>query len=108
MTAGRKPPKRIADPAPGTVYGRWVVTGGMVRKSGERLVPVLCSCGAQDRPVLRHLSNLVQGFSRSCGCIPRERPQALSHGHARNGRVTAELNTWYLMRRRCTDESAAD
>lgn len=108
VTAGRTARKRIADPELGTAYGRWVVVGSVVRKGGQRLVPVLCSCGAQDQPVLRHLGNLVQGFSRSCGCIPRESPQALSHGHARNRRVTAELNTWYLMRRRCTDEFAVD
>ncbi len=104
----RESHKRIADPEPGTAFGRWVVVGAVVRKGGQRMLPVLCGCGAQSEPVLRHLGNLVQGFSRSCGCIPRENPQALTHGHARNRQVTAELNTWNLMRRRCTDKSAAD
>jgi len=102
------PRRQIADPEPGTTFGRWVAAGAVVKRGGARLLPVVCSCGSQSEPVLRHLGNLVRGLSRSCGCIPRDAPQALTHGHARNRQVTAELNTWYLMRRRCLDENVAD
>ena len=56
-------------PAPGAVFGRWLVEGKCVRnEKGERKWLCRCQCGTE-RYVLER--SLISGGSRSCGCLTR-------------------------------------
>lgn len=50
---------------PGTVVGRWTVTGASFKRGSYRLVPCVCECGTV-RDV--RLTAMRQGKSWSCGC----------------------------------------
>ena len=70
----------------------------------KRAVAVLwccvCVCG-EERLVLGN--NLRQGFSRSCGCLIRDKTteRNTKHGHARRGKVTRAYTCWVSMLQRC-------
>ena len=61
--------KETTLPAPGAVFGRWLVEGKCVRnEKGERKWLCRCQCGTE-RYVLER--SLLSGGSRSCGCMAR-------------------------------------
>jgi hypothetical protein len=60
-----------------------------------------CDCGSI---CLSTGSNLRSGKMNSCGCIQRERPNGLRHGHSRKLR-TPTYQTWVAMRNRCYRKS---
>lgn len=84
---------------PGTRFGRLVVTGYEPAKRGYRC---LCDCGTE---TVVQVGSLVNGGTRSCGCLAREVGvmRATIHGHARNGTATATYKTWLTMRQRCSN-----
>lgn len=63
-----------------------------------------CDCGIETTVSTR---KLVQGSTRSCGCLKREKLVAnvVTHGETRNGKRTAEYVTWFSMRHRCSNRS---
>ena len=87
----------------GKRFGRWTVLNrhGRVRK-----IPTwrcLCDCGAT-KIVLAN--NLRRGFTKSCGCLRRERAisDSLVHGESKRASgkpASAEYNAWHSLRGRC-------
>jgi len=64
-----------------------------------------CSCGTEKQ--IRGASLVMKGGTRSCGCISREMlTSRATHGHARNGEMTAEYKAWQSMLRRCENSTS--
>lgn len=57
-----------------------------------------CDCG-QEIIVPRY--NLLSGNTTSCGCLRREKPNNLRHGHARKTGDSSEYKSWRAMKSRC-------
>lgn len=60
----------------------------------------LCKCKCGNTKVAS-LPTLTQGFTRSCGCISKERPNNTKHGE----RGTRLYGIWKSMRERCNTKS---
>jgi hypothetical protein len=86
-------------------FGRLIVTS---RDPSDRRRPhfiCLCDCGQLTSVAA---SALHRGYTRSCGCLHRERAAELgrqnaTHGEARHGRQTPEYRAWGSMIARCYD-----
>lgn len=63
----------------------------------------LCDCGAV---VVCKTYNLMNGHTRSCGCLRKALP--VKHGHARNNKPTRTWRAWCDMKRRCENRNRAD
>ncbi len=90
----------------GRRFGRWTAVSGR-RYQRKTLWLCLCDCGNRsDIP----LSNLIQGKSKSCGCLANELSvlRGTKHGHAKRGRVSATYRCWRNMISRCADTSDKD
>jgi hypothetical protein len=95
---------------PGDTFGRWTVTGPLVREKrgvgrlANYLVryPCRCTCGTiRTVRAFKLLSN-----SRSCGCLELEQKRARAkHGHNRTGERTRLYRVWDGMMQRCTNAS---
>lgn len=59
-----------------------------------------CECGGY---VHAHLPKIITGHTKSCGCINREKPQALKHGHSSRIKHSKTYNSWAGMIQRCTN-----
>jgi hypothetical protein len=87
----------------GSTFGRLTVLG-LAEKTGRYTkAKCRCECGAES--VVR-FSFLVNGHTKSCGCLARESfdPRVgliVKHGHAKRGRITATYITWRAMLTRC-------
>src|SRR5690349_15740705 len=81
----------------GQRFGRLVV----IERAAGRRWKCSCDCG-EARDVRGDL--LVGGLTRSCGCIRKENPPGLVHGHARDG-GSPEYIVWQGMIQRCGDPS---
>ena len=85
----------------GRRYGRLVAVR-QVSSDGERPTVWLfrCDCGAEKELAS---TNVIQGSTRSCGCLRREvsGETQLRHGTARRGKKTSEYATWHNIRSRC-------
>jgi hypothetical protein len=89
-------------------FGRWLVLGlhpervryGKDKRAVAALWHCVCGCG-EERLVLGN--NLRRGFSRSCGCLIRDKTTERNtrHGHARRGKVTRAYTCWVGMLQRC-------
>lgn len=58
----------------------------------------LCDCG---NTVTVRVQQLRAGKTQSCGCLRRDNPPTLSHGHTRRGKVTPTYSCWQAMCARC-------
>jgi hypothetical protein len=73
--------------------------------TGQLRWECLCDCGTN---VDVTSTGLVQGATRSCGCLKHEKTVItgranLRHGHKSGGKPSTEYNTWTGMKARCTD-----
>lgn len=59
-----------------------------------------CRCGTR---ITVRTSSLVNGNTRSCGCIRKEQPNRVTHGHTRDRLTTPEYRSWRSMIIRCED-----
>lgn len=84
----------------GKRFGRWLVIGRALNRGKRVYWHCRCACGVE-RDVLEQ--NLLNGRSRSCGCLSRElaavrmKRQATKHGGAR----TRPYRIWHKMIGRC-------
>jgi hypothetical protein len=90
----------------GMRFGRWTVGGvvrGASRKDGASLFEVFCDCGTIK---ITGINDLVQGKSKSCGCLKDElqRVRLQTHGLSKN----RFYKTWLNMMHRCFDETVED
>jgi hypothetical protein len=60
----------------------------------------VCDCGVTKRFRYGHLQS---GATKSCGCLNRESPHRIKHGHARRGCITPELTAYRGARTRCNN-----
>ena len=89
----------------GQQFGRWTVIAihperMRYGKAIAALWHCRCRCGTE---ALVFGSNLRQGFSRSCGCLIRDKTteRNTKHGHACRGKVTRAYTCWVSMLQRC-------
>lgn len=80
----------------GLRFGRWLVTAHGRPFPGESRRPYACRCDCGTEKVVRR-SSLLDGSSRSCGCLMREGHN--NRKHSLSGSPTYQ--TWVDMRRRC-------
>lgn len=84
----------------GDQFSRWTVLDAVDRKS----VLARCSCGTERRV---RASNLVQGLSRSCGCLHDEQSAANGRANRTHGLSRTPIYTvWVCMMTRCTNPEA--
>lgn len=89
--------KNIIDLA-GRVFQRWSVIGRAgTSPRGRTLWMCRCECGVE-RAV--EAMNLLQGKSKSCGCL-RSEPYAMKHGYSRGTGRTRVYRAWRQMKSRC-------
>jgi hypothetical protein len=81
-------------------FGRLVTAGRLFRMGGVSYVVCECSCGSA---VVRRLSDLRKGHTKSCGCSIREfnRRSKRKHGGYVGNIESQEMSTWRSMIRRC-------
>ena len=81
-------------------FERWTV----IRRGAANPIHTMwvcrCQCGNER---LVQAGNLINGLSKSCGCLKNEMTilRSTIHGHSRPGKVTREYLAWQLMKRRC-------
>lgn len=87
----------------GQTFGRLKVIAPIGRKNGGINWLCFCECGTECEVVLGHLIN---GRSKSCGCLSRElaRDRLITHGMS----DTPLYMVWVNMNRRCRDSNATD
>lgn len=60
-----------------------------------------CACDCGTTVVVLGSSLRKPNGTKSCGCIERDRPNRLDHGHARKGQISRTYKSWQMMLRRC-------
>lgn len=68
---------------------------------GHRLARFMCDCGTE---VTASRSRVVNGYTRSCGCLQRETKPGLKHGH----RASRTYSSWQSMLDRCRNSKSKD
>ncbi len=63
-------------------------------KNGRRFGLYKCTCGNLKEA---NIQNVKRGYTKSCGCISKERPSHTIHGMSN----TSEFSTWSKMKARC-------
>lgn len=89
--------RNILTPAPGTRFGRLVVTDEEVPRARGHKVILRCKCDCGNTKDAR-AENLKTGRTQSCGCLHLEK--VTKHGGGRS----AEYYTWAAMVARCENE----
>jgi len=84
----------------GRKFSRLIVIEKATMPNGKCGLRCLCDCGSYKNVTS---SNLISGDVRSCGCLFREQPNQLRHGHARAKDHSSEYNSWCAMKGRCLD-----
>lgn len=90
--------RRRLDIVIGERFGKLLVQGIQPgKKNSARRAVCLCDCGNWSAPALR---DILDGASRSCGCVPKY----IRHGHAHhNGAINSPTyQTWRAMTGRCS------
>lgn len=94
----------------GGVYGRLTVLGLYYKKYGRKnrvngvrklTALCVCECGTRHEVVAY---NLVNGGSRSCGCLKKEKCGKGTHRKTH----TTEYNSWIGMKTRCNNINSSD
>lgn len=90
----------------GQRFERWrVLRRARGREHGRSYWLCLCLCS---RKRIVHGSSLVQGTSKSCGCLTRETTHLRTYKHGHSNPHTPTYRTWCDMRRRCTNPNRSD
>ncbi len=87
----------------GNVYGHLRVVEFSTRTHCQTMW--LCQCDCGERRIVDG-SSLKRGFTKSCGCLRRERARGLNRTHGQSGALaTDEYRTYAGMKGRCRDPS---
>ncbi len=81
---------------------RLTVIGDAPSRGRDRMVRVLCDCGAEK---VVYWSNFISEKSKSCGCLRRE--ATTTHGCAGGGK-TPEYSSWANIKERTLNERGRD
>lgn len=90
----------------GDVFTRLTVIS-LAKPPSIRFLVCLCSCGTVAK--IRR-DGLLNGRSRSCGCLSRENAKikSMRHGHAVDGEVSTEYSIWRGIKNRCMNKNRHD
>jgi hypothetical protein len=69
----------------GRVFGRLTVIGNSVRQHGRRCWPCRCECG---NTLTVYNGHLLGEHTRSCGCLQKDFPPAVTHGESKGRECT--------------------
>ncbi len=89
-------------------FGRLLVIGRMPNdKWGSHRW--LCKCDCKNEKIIRG-SDLLNGSTKSCGCLCREKvvERSTKHGNAQRGKISRTYVSWYNMIQRCTNTNRRD
>lgn len=102
MTKRRNPSDFI-----GVRFGRFIALSRAENRNGHSCWLCICDCG---KYVEVAQATLLNGQSRSCGCLKNELSIARSttHGHTANGKYPPEYQSWTKMLRRCNNPETPD
>lgn len=81
----------------GSKFGRWTCISPLKGKYSEWYWHCVCDCGGKGTPRQYHLLN---GLSKSCGCLNREVLVACNTTH--NSSLAYEFKPWCAMIKRCS------
>lgn len=101
-------PKKVKGPDhSGKRFGLWtVLERDLSDRRGSAKWLCLCDCGSKK---VVPADSLVQGKSKSCGCMSQTwRTEAsTTHGHSRSvkGKASGTYSSWHAMRQRCENEN---
>lgn len=91
----------------GSRFGRLVVVSVCGQSKSKNLIWLCkCDCGRFSRPVG---SRLINGGTKSCGCLARENTSIRSkllntkHGDNIRGKIASEYVSWAAMKQRCSN-----
>ena len=70
------------------------------KRNNNRMVLCKCECGNE---VVTYLASFKNGHSKSCGCLLKERKNALKHGLRKH----PVYRIWDTMKQRCTNQNNA-
>lgn len=87
---------------PGTRFGRLMTVGNRTWEK-HAVVWCICECGNFSLP---HISTLIVGKSKSCGCLRKELLLKKFTKHKMS--KTKEHNTWVRIRQRCENPKNSD
>lgn len=99
METSGLPPLKRGETLVSRIYSRWTVELELESKGYEKFYLCRCECGKTGR-VSRN--NLLQGISKSCGCLRTEMIVARSTTHG--GYHDPEHRVWATMLNRCSNE----
>jgi hypothetical protein len=100
LIAARSREQRKHRLTPGDKFAKWTVLD-----PGGRSALCRCDCGTERRVVTAHL---VNGLSRSCGCLADEARVGNKHNHQHGMSKHPLYDVWCQMRRRCADPNNKD
>lgn len=94
--------KRIPPNLTGMVFGRWTVIEYAGSLNGNHRWLCRCVCGKTSTPRDQHL---LQGRSKSCGCLRTEEllKRSVTHGATAKRNFTRSYISWSAMWYRCTN-----
>jgi hypothetical protein len=96
-------PNKIVSLYQGQRFGRLKLIRdlGIIDSNRSHAWECVCDCGEK---VITRKNSLVQGFTRSCGCLRLERIKKANttHGFTKNYTSEPEYSCWIDMIRRCT------
>jgi hypothetical protein len=84
----------------GRRFGRWIVIGRAKNRRGQTYWHCKCDCGGEKDVFAGHL---IDGESRSCGCLSRETTaqRSTKHGHSHRGKHSREYKSLHGAIQRC-------
>ena len=94
----------------GKRFGRLLVVAESepaILPCGQTQSRVLCQCDCGNIKTIK-ASSLRRGDTKSCGCILRETPPNLQHGHSPKGGSSSTYNSRACMIQRCTNPHTKD
>ncbi len=84
----------------GKRFGRLWVMGGASSILGKARWTCHCDCG---KDVIVRSEHLRRGRTKSCGCLQKDFPNNLQHGHDCRREQSSTYTTWRGMKARCSD-----
>ncbi|MBV1929829.1 MAG: hypothetical protein KUG81_10010 [Gammaproteobacteria bacterium] len=89
----------------GEKFGRLTVISEAEGINGRTQWNCVCDCGSL---LVGATAYLRCGDTKSCGCLSKDVPNRLSHGHNRVGKRSRTYRIWAGMKTRCGNEKATD
>lgn len=95
MSKGKKKFGKIDSVSVGDKFNRWTI----LEKINSDYVKCKCDCGTIKNV---KVYGLIDGGSKSCGCLQREKAKLNNSGFKHGDTHTKLFNVWVKMRQRCT------